>query len=76
MYVNELQVIDCKFNDVTSLDGQGKYTVSQNGRNLANKFMQSVFNDFRTYPIGNRFQVNSNASVAKVEATGNGIWII
>lgn len=74
--VNELEMIDCQFNDVVSLNGQGKYIVGQNGAKVAWKYIQSVFNDFRTYPIGNWFKINSNASALKVEAAGNGLWVI
>ena len=76
MYVNQLQIIDCQFNDVVSLNGQGKYTVGPNGAKIAYKFIQSVFNDFRIYPIGNRFKINANANAFKVEAAGNGLWVL
>ncbi len=69
-------MIDCQFNDAVSLDGQGKYTVGSNGAKIAWKYIQSVFNDFRIYPIGNWFKVNSNANAVKVEAAGNGLWVI
>lgn len=54
-YVNVLNFIDCEFNEVKSMSGQGVYKVKENNMKLIQKFMESVFNDFRVYPIGNRF---------------------
>ena len=61
---------------MASLDGKGKYTVSQGGAKLARVYIEQVFNDFRTYPIGNWFKVNANAQTIKVEDGGNGVWVI
>lgn len=69
-------MIDCQFNDVPSMNGQGKYTVGQNGAKIAWKYILSTFFEFRTYPIGNWFKINDNASKIQPEAAGNGIWII
>lgn len=74
--VDKLQLIDCQFNDVDSMNGQGKYTVGQNGAKTAFKFMESMLYNFRIYPIGDRFKLNSNANTVQVETAGNGLWII
>jgi hypothetical protein len=58
------------------MNGQGKYTVGQNGAKTFFKFMDSMLYNFRIYPIGNRFKLNSNANAVQVEAAGNGLWII
>jgi len=61
---------------VPSLNGQGKYTVNQNGAKVGKAYIESVFNYFRTYPIGDRFKISANAKDITIEQNGNGIWII
>ncbi len=74
--VNKLEIVDCQYNEVPSLDGKGVYKVSEKGLRLASQIMDSVFNDFRVYPIGNWFQIPPKSKALKVEQGLNGIWVI
>lgn len=74
--VNQVQLVDCTFNDVTSLDGSGKYTVSQDGAKMARKYMESLFYEFRVYTIGTYFKVKSDSTGVQVEKDGNGLWLV
>lgn len=44
------------------MNGQTVYTVNQKNMKLIQKLIQSVFNDFRTYPVGQRFWVGEKTS--------------
>lgn len=48
------------------MNGKGVYKVNQNNLKLAHQFIQSVFNDFRTYPVGIWFAVGNKASKVEV----------
>lgn len=44
------------------MNGQTVYTVNQKNMKLIQKLIQSVFNDFRTYTVGQRFWVGEKTS--------------
>jgi hypothetical protein len=55
---------------------QGVYKVNEKNMKLINKLIESVFNDFRTYPVGNRFWVGDKAKQVEVEEQARGLWIL
>ena len=44
------------------MNGQTVYKVNPNNMRLAQKLIESVFNDFRAYPVGHRFWVGEKAT--------------
>lgn len=73
--VNDLFFVDCEFNEVKSMSGLGVYKVKEENMKLIEKMMESVFNDFRVYPIGLRFWLGEESKSLMIDDDLKGVWV-